>query len=235
MIMNVASIREEFVDRLACKQFVRDKSGVKTIEIVGAHFMADEESIFGPVNYEYIQRELEWYASGSLNVNDIPPPIPSIWKQVASETGQINSNYGWCIDSFANHFQYRSALNALLADSTTRRAIMIYTRPSMQVDYIRDGMSDFMCTNTVQYLLRNGSLNAIVSMRSNDVVFGYRNDRAYQNVVLHRLVDDYNTLNGVWTIDRTKIRPGSIIWDVGSLHVYERHFDLIKPKFEETL
>ncbi|MGZ7196727.1 hypothetical protein ACXWOC_11115, partial [Streptococcus pyogenes] len=75
----------------------------------------------------------------------------------------------------------------LIEKPDSRRAIMIYTRPSMQVDFERDGMSDFMCTNNVQYLIRDGRVHAIVNMRSNDVVFGFRNDYAWQKYVLESL------------------------------------------------
>ena len=92
---------------------------------------------------------------------------------------------------------------------------MIYTRPSMWEDYNKNGMSDFMCTNTVQYFLRNGRLDALVQMRSNDVVFGYKNDFAWQDYVLNNLCQDLG------------VDKGTITWSVGSLHVYERHFHLI--------
>lgn len=93
---------------------------------------------------------------------------------------------------------------------------MIYTRPNMWLDYNHNGRSDFMCTNTVQYMIRDGVLIAVVQMRSNDVVFGYRNDFAWQNHVVKLL----GTALG---ITETKI-----IWHVGNLHVYERHFNLVK-------
>ena len=99
----------------------------------------------------------------------------------------------------------------------SRRAVMIYTRPTMWEDYKRDGMSDFMCTNTVQYMIRNEQLVAIVQMRSNDVVFGYRNDYAWQKHVADTL-----------TADLGLTKEPKIIWHVGNLHVYERHFDKVK-------
>ena len=46
----VANIREIFKTRLNEKEFVRDKSGVDTIEIIGASFIADEPLIFGGLN-----------------------------------------------------------------------------------------------------------------------------------------------------------------------------------------
>jgi thymidylate synthase len=53
-------------------------------------------------------------------------------------------------------------------------------------------------------------------MRSNDVVFGYKNDYAWQQYVLETLAKDLG------------IQPGFITWQVQNLHVYERHFHLVK-------
>jgi thymidylate synthase len=216
-MFNVEDIREYFIRELQAERFVTDKTGVKTIEMIGATFEADEPTIFGELNEDYIQRELEWYKSMSLYVDDIPGITPAIWKQVASKRGQINSNYGWAIWHKDNHFQYERVLHELMDFPNSRRAVMIYTRPSMWEDYNRDGMSDFMCTNAVQYMIRNGQLNAVVQMRSNDVVFGYRNDYAWQKYVADCLTKD---------LDLEK-QP-KIIWHVGNLHVYERHFDKVK-------
>lgn len=215
-MLKVSDIRQHFIDELAAGNFVTDKTGVKTIEMIGATFEADEPTIFGEVNEDYIDRELEWYKSKSLNVNDIPGKVPAIWQQVADKDGFINSNYGWCIWSKDNGGQYWKVYNELLVNPNSRRAVMIYTRPSMHEDYNRNGMSDFMCTNTVQYLIRDDTLIAVVQMRSNDVVFGYRNDFAWQNHVV-------KLMGAALGIDKTKV-----IWHVGNLHVYERHFELVK-------
>ena len=216
-MLKVKDIRNHFIDELMDSNFVTDKTGVKTIEMIGATFEADEPTIFGEVNDEYVERELEWYESMSLYVDDIPGITPAIWKQVADRAGKINSNYGWAIYHKDNHLQYVRVFNELLHLPNSRRAVMIYTRPTMWEDYKRDGMSDFMCTNTVQYMIRNQQLVAIVQMRSNDVVFGYRNDYAWQKHVADTL-----------TTDLGLTKEPKIIWHVGSLHVYERHFDKVK-------
>jgi thymidylate synthase len=224
MIINplvVEDIRQEFAMALENEEFVIDKSGVKTIEIVGASFIANEPLIFGAVNEEYVARELEWYKSKSLFVKDIPGETPAIWKAVSSTKGEINSNYGWAIWSAENYNQFSFCATELIEKPDSRRAIMIYTRPSMQVDYNRDGMSDFMCTNSVQYLIRDGQIHAVVNMRSNDVVFGYRNDFAWQKHVLDELVKLVNAGTGENYV------AGDILWNVGSLHVYSRHFYLV--------
>lgn len=214
-MISIDTVRDYFRTALAKEEFVIDKTGVKMLEMVGESFIANEPAIFGKVNQEYVQHELDWYLSTSLNVNDIPGGPPKIWQQVATEDGRINSNYGWCIFHPDNGFQYDRVKEELIRNPYSRRAIMIYNRPSMHMDYNADGMSDFMCTNAVQYLYRNGKLNAVVQMRSNDVVFGYKNDYAWQKFVLDKLAADLET------------DPGAIIWNAGSLHVYERHFKLV--------
>lgn len=218
----VADVRQSFKEALADCLFVTDKTGVKTIELVGSSFIADEPAIFGSVNLDYAERELEWYRSMSLRVSDIPGGAPKIWEQVASSTGLINSNYGWAIWSHYNGLQYDHVLLELVKSPNSRRAVMIYTRPTMHTDYNYDGMSDFMCTNTVQYVIRDNKLHTIVQMRSNDVVFGFKNDFHWQKHVRDKLLSDLNERT-----DR-RYQAGDIIWNAGSLHVYERHFNLIK-------
>jgi len=215
LINRVEDIRNEFKYLLEHNQYVVDKTGVKLLEILGASFYADEPFIFGEPNQDYIDRELAWYESQSLNVHAIPGGPPAIWKQVADKHGFINSNYGWCVFSEQNGNQYNNVLNELRNFPNSRRAVMIYTRPSMWIDYNCNGMSDFMCTNTVQYLRRQGKLFATVQMRSNDAWAGYRNDVAWQKHVLNKLANDLGD------------SPGDIYWNAGSLHCYERDFYLI--------
>ena len=195
---------------------------MKTIELVGTSFIADEDAIFGQVNWDYVERELEWYKSMSLNVNDIPGGVkqetnpPQIWMSVADPDGLINSNYGWAIWHEDNYDQYEHCVEELKKNRDSRRAIMIYTRPQMWLDYNKNGRSDFMCTNSVQYLVRNDKVHAVVQMRSNDAIFGYKNDRAWQEHVLNKVAQD------------TGYAQGDIIWNAGSLHIYSRHFGLVE-------
>ena len=92
---------------------------------------------------------------------------------------------------------------------------MIYTNPKMHTQFKRKGMTDFVCTNTVQYVIRKNKLSAIVQMRSNDAWAGYRNDYAWQKYVLNKLAKDLNC------------KEGNIHWNAGSLHVYENQFYLL--------
>lgn len=226
--LDVYDIRQILADELYDKNFVTDKSGVATIEILNAAFIANEPAIFGTPNEDYIERELKWYRSMSRNVNDIPGGTPEIWKMVADKNGMINSNYGWCIYSEENGYQFSKVVEELVKSPLSRRATMIYTRPSMHVDYNKNGMSDFMCTNVVQYYIRKGKLHASVYMRSNDAIFGYKNDWAWQRYVQKEVLQSINgKCNTVYDL-------GDLYWNVSSLHVYERHFKLVEEWAEEN-
>jgi len=221
-MQTIKDIRSYFISALENEEYVEDKTGVKTLDLVGASFLADAPAIFGTPNEEYISREIAWYESQSLNVEDIPGETPAIWESISSDSGKINSNYGYLINSEENFNQYKKVLRQLLVDRQSRRAVMIYQRPTMHEDFCVDGMSDFICTNAVQYLIRGNQVNAVVQMRSNDVIFGYRNDYAWQLHVLQNLVADINRLG------EADYKVGDITWQVGSLHVYERHFKFVK-------
>lgn len=225
---------EDLRYELARQRAMRVQPVNGTLELVGESFIASEPTIFGKPNEDYIERELEWYLSGSLNVNDIPGGAPRIWKQVATPDGEINSNYGFLFFSEENGLQLDNVVKHLLADPLTRRATAVYTRPTIHQDWNRDGMSDFICTNAVQYLIRDGRLDVIVQMRSNDVVFGYRNDYAWHKYCQQVVLDDLNYhRDRIWDGDVDEIRPGRIIWHAASLHIYERHFHLL-DHFLET-
>lgn len=219
-MLKVENIRELFLQKYLNNEFVIDKSGVKTVEIIGQSFIANEDLIFGERNTDYVERELAWYKSMSLNVNDIPGETPKIWKQVATPEGLINSNYGYLVYSNENYSQFNNVISELVRNPDSRRAIMVYTRPSIWYEYDKDGMSDFICTNAVQYMIRDRKLHAVVSMRSNDAVFGFKNDYAWQQYILKELLAKIN-------ISEPSVKLGDIIWCAGSLHVYERHFQYI--------
>ena len=63
-------------------------------------------------------------------------------------------------------------------------------------------------------------------MRSNDVIFGLQNDYSWHRYVYYdmfkRLKEQYKNL-----------KVGKIYWNVGSMHLYDRHFDLLKDIVNE--
>jgi thymidylate synthase len=218
MTNTIADIRQEFASKLE-----NNETAGNTVEILGASFVADESTIFGTVNEDYLRRELAWYLSGSTKVEDLGEPVPEIWKNIASTNGEINSNYGKLLLSDG---QYVEVIKTLGTNKDSRRAVAIYTKPSMHEDWSKDGMKDFVCTNVVHYEIRDNKLHVVVQMRSNDAVFGYKNDYAWQRYIQMLMVTDLMRLY-------PQLEPGTITWQVASLHVYSRHFYLI-DHFSQT-
>jgi thymidylate synthase len=110
---------------------------------------------------------------------------------------------------------------------------MIYNRPSMQEDYKKNGMHDFMCCQNVQYFINERDdqkfVDCIVNFRSNDAVFGYCNDYLWEAFVLERLAEKLVDLT------RENIKAGQIWWNAGSLHIYERHFKFLEEADNELI
>ena len=217
-MLTVDDIRQYFIQELRDENFTVDRTNSKTIELIGASFIADEEAIFGEPNVPYIDAELDWYLGCSTNINDIryKDEPPTAWQYAANEYGEINSNYGKLIFDDKYYRQFDNVINELNHEPDSRRAVMIYNRPSIWTEFDENGKNDFICTNAVSYYIRDGYLQSVVQMRSNDVVFGYKNDYAWQRYVMNMVANEVDC------------EVGSLIWQVQNLHVYERHFDLVK-------
>lgn len=231
--MKVSDIRKHFIDELAAKRFTVDRLGSKTIEMVGASFLADEPAIFGEVNQEYVDAEIKWYLSESTNIQhladlyDTPRP-PVAWQITANHYGEVNSNYGHLIFSPKYHNQFNNCLEELLRNPDTRRAQMIYTRPSIWSEYDENGKNDFICTNAQTCYIRDNKLHMVCQMRSNDAIYGYKNDSAWARYLMKRLVKSYNQSVDVDQTFGPLLEVGDLYWQVMNLHCYERHFDLVK-------
>ena len=232
--MVVADIRQEFV-RLFKENAHR---GNGTIEIIGSSFVVDEDEIFeGTRNQDYIDAEIKWYNSCSRKVDDLAKIYGKrvqIWDNIADSTGEVNSNYGWCIYSAERGYQYFNAVKALVTNKLSRQATMIYQHPDMH----RIAGKDFTCTNAVHYYLRPHDmwddhyyLDTVVQMRSNDAIFGFNNDVAWQKEVVKNICNDLYwgfQDTGHYVHDPINVVPGNMVWQASSLHIYERHFKYLE-------
>jgi len=213
---------EHLNDQVLAGQELTDRTGVKFVEVIGASLYLDPKQKtfdFGvkKTNEEYCKKELAWYDSQSRSIDMVRDV--KIWRDVACKEGMVNSNYGWCIYSPKNFNQFDNVIKELMSNKDSRRAIMIYTRPNMWLDYNYNGRNDFMCTNYHHFFIRDNKLISIYNIRSNDLVFGFFNDFYWACVVQERV---FNSLYPDFVKENHKI-----IWQASSLHVYERHFDLL--------
>jgi thymidylate synthase len=120
-------------------------------------------------NPEYAKAEWDWYMSGDPSIyklGEIYGKIPVIWKRMADEFGDVNSNYGYQWMR-SNQISY---VAKLLRDNpdTRQAAISIYDgKEHSRYD------TDTPCTYAIQFTVLDNKLNMSVYMRSNDLWYGF--------------------------------------------------------------
>ena len=124
-------------------------------------------------NEKYAEAEWEWYLSGSPNVStlgELYGKVPHNWRRMENEKGEVNSNYGY---QWEREFQLDKVVSMLKNQPNTRQAaISIYDGKE-----IKDYRKDTPCTYAVQFTIVNNKLNMCVTMRSNDLWYGFCNDQ----------------------------------------------------------
>jgi len=132
---------------------------------------------------EYAEAEWQWYLSGDRNIaklGELYGKVPAIWKRMADDDGNVNSNYGW---QWKRNNQLELVIQMLRDDPETRQAaISIYDAKEWN-----EYTFDTPCTYAVQFTILHDKLNMSVVMRSNDLWYGFCNDQ-YQFSSLQMLV-----------------------------------------------
>ena len=171
-----------------------------------------------PLNFDYMTKELEWYIKGEYGDVSIAEHA-EIWKKSMNPDGTLTSNYGHLLWGRIDRPLFR-AIQELKKDLFSRRAFAHILRP----EHFLDVVNDVPCTVGMQFLVRKEQLFTVVTMRSQDAVYGLRNDLPFFHFVsdvLCRILD---------------LRPAKISLSVGSFHIYERHFakvmEVVRYPFE---
>ena len=116
---------------------------------------------------DYAFAEWEWYLSGDRNIKklgELYGKVPEIWKYMADDHGNVNSNYGW---QWNRMYQLDYVIDRLKSDKDTRQAtISIYDGKEHPLYH-----KDTPCTYAIQFTIVNDRLNMCVTMRSNDLGF----------------------------------------------------------------
>ena len=122
---------------------------------------------------DYAEAEWQWYLSGDNNINklgELYGKVPEIWKRMADKEGFVNSNYGW---QWERNDQLDYVIDLLKHNPKTRQAaVSMYDRKE---GYMYD--NDTPCTYAIQFTILNDKLNMCVTMRSNDLWYGFCNDQ----------------------------------------------------------
>ena len=153
---------------------------------------------------EYAYSEWRWYLSGNRNeyeLGEIYGKIPEIWKRMADAVGNVNSNYGW---QWKRNDQIDYVIDLLKHQPDTRQAVITILDMKEHDTFT----FDTPCTYAIQFTIVHGRLNMCVTMRSNDLWYGFCNDQ-YQFSMLQEMI-----------ADELKIEMGTYYHFAHNMHLY---------------
>ena len=159
-------------------------------------------------NEDYAEAEWQWYLSGDKSIDKLGTiygKVPEIWKRMADEYGYVNSNYGWQWQrSYNGVSQLDNLIKTLTENPQSRQAaISIYDGKE-----IHNYKHDTPCTYAIQFTIVHGRLDMCVTMRSNDLWYGFCNDQ-YQFSKLQEMVSE-----------RLEIETGIYYHFAHNMHLY---------------
>ena len=162
---------------------------------------------------DYAEAEWQWYLSGDNNIKklgDLYGKVPEIWKRMADELGRVNSNYGY---QWQRENQLDNVIEMLKDNPNTRQAtISIYDGKQIESGVYK---YDTPCTYAVQFTIVDDKLNMCVTMRSNDLWYGFCNDQ-YCFSRLQLMI-----------ADKLEIRLGTYFHFAHNLHLYNNIIEKI--------
>lgn len=130
------------------------------------------------------------------------------------ETGAQRSPYGPRLED-----QIPYAIETLKADKDTRRAQVVVWDARLDA---KQGLHDYPCTTSLQWLVRGDRLHMQVHMRSNDFWLGVPYD-----------VFEFTQVQ-LAVASILGIEPGHYRHSAASLHVYEKHYEKVNALVEPT-
>jgi thymidylate synthase len=189
-----------------------DFAGTKALFNVGVYITdsQDNKIINRERNWkeDYAEAEWQWYLTGLPNIKmlgEIYGKIPAIWKRMANSEGYVNSNYGYQWQRGYNHIsQLDYIINLLKENPETRQACISIYDGKEHPDY----KTDTPCTYAIQFTILHGRLDMCVTMRSNDLWYGFCNDQ-YCFSKLQKMVSD-----------KLNIEPGVYYHFAHNMHLY---------------
>lgn len=170
----------------------------------------------------YLERELDWYLSGSRELKDAVS-CSKFWAKCTDDGETVNSNYGYLLFYKRNEHhltQFEHALQCLLNNPFTKKAVTVLYAP--EHGYMSN---DNPCTMFVQFHIHDSKLHIHVVMRSNDLLYGTTYDLPFFHIVHRTMLRCLRIHNP----DFYNIQLGDYTHQALNLHVYSKriakHYD----------
>jgi len=191
---------------------------MQTLEIHPLHPIIDFDA--RPMNWKYLAGEIGWYLRKEKTLEHIKP-FSSFWNTLVNEHNEVNSNYGELL--FGE--QLRWVYDSLVADRDSRQAIAFLNQPKFQTK----GNKDFVCTMYLNFFIRKNKLNLKMTIRSNDMFYGFSYDAPFFSFVQQHMY--------LW-LKETKypdLELGTYYHYADNIHYYEKHFSIASKILKQDM
>lgn len=157
------------------------------------------------IGYKFMAAEAAWILSGDNRVSTIEPYAKAI-KQFSDDGITYHGAYGPKIRD-----QLHYVANCLINDKDSRQAVINIWRENPPET------KDVPCTLSIQFIIRDGMLHCLDTMRSSDIWLGWPYD-IFNMSMLSRYLLAYMRQAGT-----LGIQLGNVYLTAGSQHLYEIH------------
>lgn len=152
-----------------------------------------------------------WVIAGRNDIGDLTAYLPRAGN--FSDDGLTwRAGYGPRLRAWRGYDQVAGVVKTLMADPLSRRGVISIFDPELD----NRPSKDVPCTNWLQFTCRDGLLDLAVTVRSNDLMWGFSGINTFEWSVLQEMV-------AFWL----GVGVGTVTYFIGSLHIYERHFDRV--------
>lgn len=154
--------------------------------------------------------EFCWHVSASNELSFIRY-YSDRWREFADDEQTIRGScYGYRMFRGGERrlSQWEAAHELFRHDPSTRRAVLLMSQPLLDCDI---AAKDVACAISLQFLLRDGRLDAVVHMRSNDAFWGLPYDVFLFTMLQELFAAELN------------VELGTYYHSTGSLHLYQKH------------
>lgn len=206
--------------------YILDSRGGRMFELEGISFTLRDpsnntvDSVARDFNFEFAQKFFDWIMAGKTDPSELFG-VNANAKNFADENQGRNTAYGPRILAQIDYI-----VDELVANPGSRRATITILDPGDVILLPQNTKMEFPCTENITFRIRDGELNAIVTMRSNCAV----------KTVCY---DTYNFTNLQMEILRRLNLKGAGV-DLGtysvfatSYHFFERDLELVEKIIKE--
>lgn len=165
-------------------------------------------------------KEMEWFISGSDNINDLAPSVRHWWRPWADNNGRVAHNYGSQFRHCKGHKndgdgfdQIDYIIDILTHNTGSRRAVISAWNTADMVDA---PITNCHATVVQCFIQPDNKLDMTMYQRSSDVMVG----------LPHNLIQYWALLQ--WLAYKSCREVGKFTWLGGDCHIYDAHMECAK-------